>query len=55
MPNLNRLTAILACTLIFGVVGCRPNRPVAAPKVETKTSEGPLLAPPQQPTAPTTP
>ena len=54
MSNINRLSAILACTLMIGVVGCKP-KPVAAPKAEPKASEGPLLAPPQKPSAPATP
>jgi hypothetical protein len=54
MTKLTGLSAILACTLLIGVVGCKP-KPVAAPKAETKSSEGPLLAPPQQPTTPAAP
>src|SRR3954447_16179098 len=53
MSNLSKLSAILACTLLIGVVGCKP-KPVAAPKPEPKASDGPLLAPPQ-PAAPATP
>jgi hypothetical protein len=48
MTNVYKLTGILACMLIFGILGCKP-KPVAAPNAEPKTSEGPLLAPPQQP------
>lgn len=47
MFNTNRFSTILACTLMIGVVGCKP-KPVAAPKAEPKASDGPLLAPPQQ-------
>jgi YHS domain-containing protein len=54
MTNLNRLSAILACTLMIGVVGCKP-KPIAAPSGEPKASDGPLLAPPQQPAASATP
>src|SRR5438105_679701 len=54
MTNIHTLSAILACTLMIGAVGCKP-KPVAAPKAEPKASDGPLLAPPQQPTAPATP
>jgi hypothetical protein len=54
MTNINRFSAILACTLMIGVVGCKP-KPVADPKAEIKPSEGPLLAPPQQPTTPAAP
>jgi hypothetical protein len=39
---------------MIGVVGCKP-KPVAAPDGQPKASEGPLLAPPQQPSAPATP
>jgi hypothetical protein len=46
--NVYKLTGILACILVFGVLGCKP-KPVAAPNAEPKTSEGPFLAPPQQP------
>jgi hypothetical protein len=53
MSNTNRLSTILACTLMFGVVGCKP-KPVAAPKADPKASDGPLLAPPQK-SAPATP
>jgi hypothetical protein len=53
MSNRYKLSAILACTLLIGVVGCKP-KPVAAPKAEPKASDGPLLAPPQ-PSAPATP
>jgi hypothetical protein len=53
MSNLSKLSAILACTLLIGVVGCKP-KPVAAPKGEPKASDGPLLAPPQS-SAPATP
>jgi YHS domain-containing protein len=54
MTNLNRLSAILACTLMIGVVGCKP-KPIAAPSGEPKAADGPLLAPPQQPSAPAAP
>src|SRR3954451_19896098 len=54
MTNLNKLIAILACTLMIGVVGCKP-KPVAAPNGEPKPADGPLLAPPQQPSAPASP
>ena len=54
MTNINRLGVILACALMMGVVGCKP-KPVAAPNGESKASDGPLLAPPQQPAAPATP
>jgi hypothetical protein len=45
--NMYKLSAILACTLMFGVFGCKP-KPVAAPKPIPKATEGPMLAPPQQ-------
>ena len=54
MTNLFKLSAILACMLVFAVVGWKP-KPIAAPKAEPKATEGPLLAPPQQPTAPAAP
>lgn len=53
MFDTNKLSAILACTLMIAVVGCKP-KPVAAPNAEPKASDGPLLAPPQKP-APATP
>ena len=46
--NLYKLSGILLCMLMLGVLGCKP-KPVAAPNGEPKASEGPLLAPPQQP------
>ena len=54
MTNIDRLSVILACTLMIGVLGCKP-KPIAAPKAEPKASEGPVLAPPQKPTAPASP
>ena len=42
-----KLSAVLACTLMIGVVGCKP-KPVVEPKAETKASDGPLLTPPEQ-------
>jgi YHS domain-containing protein len=53
MINIYKIFAILPCILVTGVVGCRP-KPVAAPKSE-KVSDGPLLAPPQQQSAPANP
>jgi hypothetical protein len=46
--NLYKFSGILLCMLMLGVLGCKP-KPVAAPNGEPKASEGPLLAPPQQP------
>src|SRR4051812_6368603 len=54
MTNIDRLSAILACTLTIGIVGCKP-KPLAEPKSEPKATEGPVLAPPQKPTAPPNP
>jgi hypothetical protein len=53
MNNTYKISAIVTCVLMIGVVGCRP-KPVAAPKSE-KASDGPLLAPPQQQSAPANP
>jgi hypothetical protein len=50
MAKINNPGAILVCTLMIAVVGCKP-KPVAAPKTEPKVTDGPLLAPPQQPSA----
>jgi hypothetical protein len=55
MVNVDKLSSILACMLIMGVVGCKP-KPIAAPKTEPKASDGPLLSPPkQQESAPASP
>jgi hypothetical protein len=54
MTNIHRLSAILAFMLMIGAIGCKP-KPAEAPKAEPKASEGPVLAPPQKPTAPATP
>jgi hypothetical protein len=54
MTKINSLNCVLACALMIGVVGCKP-KPVAAPKADTKATEGPMLAPPQQPTTSATP
>lgn len=53
ITNVYKLSGILACMLVLGVLGCKP-KPVAAPNAEPKSTEGPVLAPPQQP-APTKP
>jgi hypothetical protein len=54
MINRYKLSAVLTCMLMIGVVGCKP-KPVAEPKAEPKATDGPLLAPPQKPSAPTSP
>jgi hypothetical protein len=46
--DLYKFSGILLCMLMLGVLGCKP-KPVAAPSGEPKASEGPVLAPPQQP------
>jgi hypothetical protein len=51
MSYITRLFVISAGVLMLGVFGCKP-KPVAAPKSEPKLSDGPLLAPPQQPSTP---
>ena len=45
--SLYKLSGIMLCMLMLGVIGCKP-KPVAAPSRENNASEGPLLAPPQQ-------
>ncbi len=52
MSNISRLKIILLCVSIAGSVGCRSKEPAVPAKSETKTTEGPLLAPPQRQTAP---
>src|SRR4051794_37816159 len=46
--KLYKFSGIVLCMLMLGVLGCKP-KPVAGPNGEPKTSEGPMLAPPQQP------
>lgn len=55
MSNISRRKLTLLCALIASSVGCRSKEPAAPAKTETKATEGPLLAPPQQQTAPATP
>jgi hypothetical protein len=54
MTNSKMLAAVLACTVLIPFAGCKP-KPIAAPKVDPKASDGPTLTPPEKPAPPTPP
>jgi hypothetical protein len=55
MSKISILGVVLLGVLSIAEFGCGSKKPAAAPKTETKSTDGPLLAPPQQQTAPAAP
>ena len=53
MINMSGPSGILACGLIVGVLGCGAKQ--TAPTADPNATGGPMLAPPQRPTAPAGP